>query len=131
MGPVLIADLSPVPRLPVKSVIIFNVEAGVAMPINNWFFDFHLLEQGWISTPPYREDSQKSQPPATRIVTLRMIEFGSEDKPEIWYKAELSHIDSNRTKVTELINRHGLPKAIIVNCWAQKQELEDKLASPD
>lgn len=97
------------------------------MSINKWFFDFHLLEQGWLSTPPYREDSQKLQPPDARIVTLRMIEFGSDDKPDIWYKAEVAHIESNKAKVTELISQHGLPKAILVNCWAQKQELEEQL----
>lgn len=97
------------------------------MPVNKWFFDFHLLESGWLSTPPCREDSSKLQPPGQRIVTLRMIEFGSDDKPDIWYKAELVHIDSNRAKVTELISQHGLPKAILVNCWAQKQELEQQL----
>jgi len=99
------------------------------MSLNKWFFDFHLLEQGWLSTPPYREDSQKLRPPAASIVTLRMIEFGSDDKPDIWYKAGVDHIDSNRVKVTELISQHGLPKAILVNCWAQKEELEQLLCA--
>ncbi len=98
------------------------------MPINSWFFDFHLLERGWLSTPPHRADSQKSQPPGGSIVTLRMTEFGSDDKPDTWYKTEVTHVDSNRAKVTELISRYGLPKAILVNCWAQKEELEQQLA---
>lgn len=98
------------------------------MSINKWFFDFHLLEQGWLSTPPYRGDSPNSQPPGQRIVTLRMIELGSDDKPDIWYKTEVAYIHSNRAKVTELINQHGLPKAILVNCWAQKEEIEQLVA---
>ncbi|HEY9774832.1 MAG TPA: hypothetical protein V6C81_13805 [Planktothrix sp.] len=98
------------------------------MAINKWFFDFHLLERGWSSTPPYREEGQRGQPPAARMVTLRMIEFGSDDKPEIWYKTEVAHVDPNRAKVTELIRHHGLPKAIVANCWAQKDELEQQLA---
>ncbi len=98
------------------------------MPINKWFFDFHLLEQGWLSTPPYREDTSGLQPPAKRVVTLRMIEFDSDDKPNIWYKTEIVHVDSNSGKVADLMNQHGLPKAILVNCWAQKQELEQQLA---
>lgn len=98
------------------------------MAVNKWFFDFHLLDRGWLSTPPCREDSPKLQPPSHRIVTLRMIEFGADDKPDIWYKAEVVHIDSNRAKVTELISQYGLPKAILVNCWAQKEEIEQQLA---
>lgn len=100
------------------------------MPINKWFFDFHLLEQGWLSTPPYREDNQKSQPPGARVVTLRMTEFGSDDKPDISYNAEITYVDQAKTRVTELMNRHGLPKAILVNCWSQKQELEQQLGGP-
>jgi hypothetical protein len=99
------------------------------MSINKWFFEFHLVEQGWLSTPPYREVGQKLRPPGASIVTLRMIEFGSGDKQDVWYKAEVDHIDSNRVKVTELITQHGLPKAILVNCWAQKQELEQLLCA--
>ncbi len=96
--------------------------------VNNWFFDFHLLDQGWLSTPPYRAEGQKSQPPSARIVSLRMTECGSDDKPDIWYKAEVAHIDSNREKVTKLISKHGLPKAILVNCWSQVEEIEQRLA---
>jgi hypothetical protein len=59
-----------------------------------------------------------------------MIEFGSDDKPDIWYKAEVVFIDSNRAKVTELTGRYGLPKGILVNCWAQKNELEQRIAPP-
>lgn len=99
------------------------------MSSNNWVFDFHLLEEGWLSTPPYRGDSQKSQPPSARVVTLRMIEL-ADDKQDMGYKTEVAHIASNRVKVTELITKHGLPKAILVNCWAQKQELEQHLSSP-
>lgn len=63
------------------------------MSINKWFFDFHLLEQGWQSTPPYREDGRKLRPPSASFVTVRMIEFGSDEKPDIWYKAEVDHIE--------------------------------------
>jgi len=99
------------------------------MPINKWFFDFHLLEQGWLSTIPYREDSPKLQPPSGSIATLRMIEFDPDDKQDMKYKVEVAYVDPNRVKVAEFINKHGLPKAILVNCWAQKQELEQQLTS--
>ncbi len=102
---------------------------GEAMANIKWYFDFHLLEQGWVSTPPCREPNQKMQPPGGWIVTLRMVELGSDEKPDTLYKAEVTHIDSNRAKVAELIARHGLPKAILVNCWAQKQALEEQLAN--
>ncbi|MBY0551218.1 MAG: hypothetical protein K2W95_28315 [Candidatus Obscuribacterales bacterium] len=100
------------------------------MSINKWFFDFHLLEKGWVSTPPYREEGQRSRPPGASIATLRMIEQGSDDRPDTWYKAEVSHIDSNKGNVAELMSQHGLPKAILVNCWSQKEELEELLLRP-
>ena len=98
------------------------------MSTNKWLFDFHLLEQGWLSTPPYREDSSELQRPGGSVATLRMIEFGSDDKPYIWHKAEVAYVDPNKAMLTELIGKHGLPKAILVNCWAQKEELEQQLA---
>jgi hypothetical protein len=102
----------------------------VIMSIKKWCFDFHLLEQGWSSAPPCREGTSNLQPPGKRVVTLRMIEFGSEEKPDIWYEAEILYIDSNRAKVTELISKHSLPKSVLVNCWAQQQDLEQQLAAP-
>jgi hypothetical protein len=73
------------------------------MSINKCFFEFHLFEQGWLSTPPSREDGQKLRLPGASIVTLRMIEFGSGDKPDVWYKTEVDHIDSNRVDTRELL----------------------------
>jgi len=98
------------------------------MSINRCFFDFHLLEEGWLSTPPYNEGSPNSEPPTESIATLRMVEFSSDDKPDIWYKAEIAHVDSDRARVKELISKHGLPKAILVNCLSEKQELEQQLS---
>ena len=98
------------------------------MSINKCFFDFHLLEEGWVSTPPYDEGSPSSEPPGESLVMLRMIEFSYDDKPDIWYKAEINHVDFDKTKVAELISKHGLPPVILVNCLSQKQELEQLLA---
>ena len=62
------------------------------------------------------------------MATVRMIELDSDDKQDIKYKAEVTYADSNKASVAELIGKHGLPKAILVNCWAQKHELEQQLA---
>ncbi len=39
------------------------VHGRLALSIfNRCFFDFHLLEEGWLSTPPYNEGSAKAEP---------------------------------------------------------------------
>ncbi len=97
------------------------------MSINKCFFDFHLLQEGWLSIPPYEENSKIDDPPDERILTLRMVEFGSDEKPDIWYKAEILHVGTNTDKARELINKYGLPKAILHNCLSQTEDLEKHL----
>jgi hypothetical protein len=97
------------------------------MSINKCFFDFHLLKEGWLSAPPYEEGSKIDDPPDEQIMTLRMVEFGSDDKPDIWYKAEILHVGTNTQKAREFISKYGLPKAILHNCPSQIEELEEKL----
>ena len=97
------------------------------MAITKNIFDFHLLKEGWLSVPPRDESSPEEAAPDGRILSLRMIEFGSDDKPDIWYKAEVLLVGKNRQNANELFSKYGLPKAILVNCPSQKKQLEKQL----
>jgi|LakMenEpi03Aug12_release.lakeMendotaPanAssembly.Ray.scaffolds.fasta_scaffold319437_2 hypothetical protein len=121
------------------------------MALNKCNYDFHLLAEGWLSVPPYEEGSdspiapEASHTPIAQaishspysnlrpnaldesVATIRMIEFSSDDKPDIWYKAEVVNVSEKHDEVTRLIEKYGLPNAIRVNCIAQQVELRERL----
>ncbi len=98
------------------------------MSLNKCIFDFHLLAEGWLSTPPRDEHATAAPVPEGSVACVRMTEFGSDDKPDIWYQAEiLSH--ANHKEAKELLAKYGLPNAILVNCPAQKEELWKQIQS--
>ncbi len=97
------------------------------MSLTKCLFDFHLMEDGWLSSPPYNEGEETIERPADCIVTLRMVEYSSDDRPDIWYKAEIIHRSSNDEKIKELLGKYGLPKAIVVNCPSDTQHIEEHL----
>ncbi len=98
------------------------------MSLNKCIFDFHLLAEGWLSVPPRDQDTAASSAPPGSVAWVRMTEFGSDEKPEIWYKAEILARASHR-EAKALIEKYGLPKAILVNCPAQKEELRAQFLS--
>ncbi len=98
------------------------------MSLNKSIFDFHLLAEGWLSVPPRDQDTAASSAPAGCAASVRMTEFGTDDKPDIWYEAEIL-TRANHIEAKELIKKYGLPKAIIVNCPAQKEELGAQILS--
>jgi len=98
------------------------------MSLNKCIFDFHLLPEGWLSTPPYDEGAAAPPAPSDTVATIRMIEFSSDDKPDIWFKAEIL-TRAKYSEATTLIEQYGLPNAILVNCPAQKEQLWAQLLS--
>jgi len=99
------------------------------MSLNKCIYDFHLLAEGWLSVPPRDEGNEETIAPADSVASVRMIEFGSDDKPDIWYKAEILHVLQNHDQAKALIQKYGLPNAILVNCYAQKEALRAQLLS--
>jgi hypothetical protein len=57
-----------------------------------------------------------------------MIEFGSDNKPDIWFKAEIL-TRGKFSEATTLVEKYGLPNAIAANCHAQKEQLWAQLLS--
>ncbi|MBS1955001.1 MAG: hypothetical protein JST89_12515 [Cyanobacteria bacterium SZAS-4] len=92
------------------------------MSLNKSIYDFHLLAEGWLSTPPYDDGAAAPQAPADSVASIRMTEFSSDDKPDIWFKAEIL-TRGKYSDATTLIEKYGLPNAILVNCHAQKEQL--------
>lgn len=101
------------------------------MSLNKCNYDFHLLAEGWLSIPPRDQsrghDCNEPTAPADSVASVRMIEFQSDDKPDIWYKAEILHVNPDRPDTKTLIEKFGLPNAILVNCFAQREELHAQL----
>jgi hypothetical protein len=101
------------------------------MSLNKCIYDFHLLAEGWLSIPPHDEGSAEAaaeaSAPAGTVASVRMVEFNSDDKPDIWYKAEILQVLQDHDDAKTLIEKYGLPNAILVNCSAQKEELRAQL----
>jgi len=85
--------------------------------------------------PPYDDvfsavaDEAKSEhqaPPSSRA-TVRMVEYSSDDKPDIWFKAEVVSVSATAEEIEALLDKFGLPKAIVVNCLAQQAEIRDRM----
>lgn len=98
------------------------------MSINKSIFDFYLLPEGWLSMPPRDEGDPAPPAPPERAASIRMTEFSSDDKPDIWFKAEILE-RGKYSEATTLIEKYGLPNAILVNCHAQKAQLWAELIS--
>lgn len=92
------------------------------MPLNKCIYDFYLLAEGWLSVQPYDEGTATPPAPAGCVASIRMIEFSSDDKPDIWFNAEILTCAQNSAVKTQ-IEKYGLPNAILVNCSAQKEQL--------
>ncbi|HEY9730905.1 MAG TPA: hypothetical protein V6C89_03270 [Drouetiella sp.] len=97
------------------------------MTLNKCHYDFHLLSEGWLSVPPYDEGAEHPEAPAETAATIRMTEFNKDDKPDIWYHAEVVTVSTNQSEVSRLIEKYGLPNAIRVNCIAQQADLRERL----
>lgn len=98
------------------------------MSLNKSIFDFHLLAEGWRSAPPRDDDAPTPSVPAGCVASMRMTEFGSDDKPDIWYEAEILNL-ANHIEAKALIEKYGLPKAILVNCPSQTETLQTQILS--
>lgn len=96
------------------------------MSLNKCVFEFYLLAEGWLSAPPYDDGSTAPTAPADSVASIRMTEFSSDDKPDIWFKAEIL-TRGKFSEATTLIEKYGLPNAILVNCPAQKEQLWTQL----
>ncbi len=101
------------------------------MAINRCNYDFHLLREGWISVPPYDEGSSVPAPPPSTVATVRMVEYNSDDKPDIWFKSEIVYVNTNHNEVQTLLKKYGLPNAILVNCASEQAQMYDKLLEFD
>lgn len=89
------------------------------MSINKSFFDFYLFADGWHSQG---SDSQHSIPSAS-AAHIRMTEFSYDNKPDMWYQAEVVSVNSNKKNAKQLLDKFGLPAAVLVNCPQQKEEI--------
>jgi hypothetical protein len=97
------------------------------MSLNKCNYDFHLLAEGWLSVPPYDDGRSEPATPTGSVATLRMVEYGTDDKPDIWYKTEIIAVQSEHPQTKMLIEKYGLPNAILVNCAAQQADLRSQL----
>lgn len=73
------------------------------------------------------EDISEQLAPTASLATVRMIEYSSDEKPDIWFKAEVVCVSGSLSEIEALLNKFGLPKAIAVNCIAQQVEVRNRM----
>ncbi|MBS1952542.1 MAG: hypothetical protein JST89_00005 [Cyanobacteria bacterium SZAS-4] len=89
------------------------------MALNKLYFDFELTENGWHALPLTEEEALRGTV-GTKVV-IRVIEHSHDEKPDIWYKAQILNIcDDEKDKqfVRLWIEKFGMPKLMMEKCPA-------------
>lgn len=92
-------------------------------------FYFLLTSDGWIEvqvddTSAQRIESSPSEVAMENGLLMRVTEYSHEDKPNIWYLADVLNLDAQADKavVQKNFEKFGLPTMVRTQCWAQADD---------
>lgn len=95
------------------------------MALNKLYFDFELTENGWHALPLTEEEALRGIV-GTKVV-VRVIEHSYDEKPDIWYKAQILNLcdDEKEKQLVPLwIKKFGMPKLMTENCSVDVNVIE-------
>ncbi|MBS1956601.1 MAG: hypothetical protein JST89_20605 [Cyanobacteria bacterium SZAS-4] len=102
--------------------------------LNKTSFYFLLTSGGWIEVQVGDDSAQRIESGSSHAVPengllMRVTEYSHENRPNIWYQADVLNMDAQVDKAVARKNfeKFGLPTMVRTQCWAQADDCANEV----